>query len=382
MTVADTTITAFRFHEVVVPARPGVINSRSLDKPLHMLPVAGAAAWGVQFDELPKLLMEMDLADGTTALGEFYRDHDWRVVENIARSLLGVAVADLSLQDLPIGLCREYDGFECAIWDGYAKVLGVPLHRLLGGAVRRHVKVGAWSSHRTVEEVGGWAKQYADMGYDCIKFKCDLEDDVVGWCRAIARDAPGLSVIFDPNQRWENAGNARRLLQELAAVGNVLLLEDPIPRWMLNDYAQLRTVSPIPIVLHVSLPYISQGQRAYEAINALQHHAVDGFNFNAGLAKFKTLDAIADSAGVPCWHGSEIDLGVLEAMYVHQVAAAPSCVWPSDIFGRLIRSHDLLATPLQFDPPHVAVPDGPGLGVTVDWEAVAQYRTDQREITQ
>ncbi len=380
MTAAPDTIAAFRFHEVVVPANPGVINSRSLDKPLHMLPVAGAAEWGVQFDELPKLLMEMDLADGTTAYGEFYRDHDWRVVENIARSLLGVAINDLSLQDLPIGLCREYDGFECAIWDAYAKVLKVPLHRLLGGAVRQRVKVGAWSSHRTPDEVGAWVKQYADAGYDCIKFKCDLDDDVGAWCRAIADAAPGMSVILDPNQRWENAGIARGLLNELAPIGNVLLLEDPIPRWMLHDYAQLRAASPIPIVLHVSLPYVTQGQRAYEAISALQHHAVDGFNFNAGLAKFKILDAIADTAGVPCWHGSEIDLGVLEAMYVHQVAAAPSCVWPSDIFGRMIRCHDMLATPLRFDPPYVEVPEGLGLGVSLDWDAIARHKTSERTV--
>src|SRR6185503_2571585 len=108
---------------------------------------------------------------------------------------------------------------------------------------------------------------------------------------------------------------------------------------------------------------------------------VDGFNFNCGLAKFRELDAIAHAANLPCWHGSEVDLGILEAMYVHQSAAAKSCVWPGDIFGRMIRSHDLLETPLAFEPPYVRIPaDGPGLGVKLDAAAIDRFRTSQRTI--
>ena len=148
---------------------------------------------------------------------------------------------------------------------------------------------------------------------------------------------------------------------------------------MLHEYAQLKSNSSIPIVLHVSLPYIYHGQRVHDAIAALQISAVDGFNFNGGLARFQQLDHIASAANLPCWHGSEIDLGILEAMYLHQCAAAASCSWPSDIFGRLIREHDLLASPLDMSPPYAQLPEGPGLGVELDFEAVKQYQVSQRE---
>jgi len=105
---------------------------------------------------------------------------------------------------------------------------------------------------------------------------------------------------------------------------------------------------------------------------------VDGFNLNGGLADFQRLDHVADLAGLPCWHGSEIDLGVLEAAYLHSCAAARSCIWPSDIFGRLIRTHDLLRVPLAVEPPHAHLPTGPGLGVELDHDAVAAHRTEQR----
>jgi muconate cycloisomerase len=365
--------------EVVVPARPGTINSPGIDQPLHKLPVAGRASWSVQFDELPKCILELYLDNGAVGLGELYRDHDWRIVEDISKRLLGTSLGELSRQKLPIALCREYDGFECAIWDAFAKLHSLPLVDLLGGPVQPEVRVGAWSGHRKSEEIKPLAARFAGTGYDCIKFKCDLENDVVAWCQSIADEAPQMQVILDPNERWDTPAQTRRRIDELSEVGNVLCLEDPIPRWMLDDYAKLRQFSAIPIVLHVSLPYIYHGQRVHDAIRALRLAAVDGFNFNGGLVGFQQLDRIAWAAGLPCWHGSEIDLGILEAMYLHQCAAAPSCTWPSDIFGRLIREHDLLTKPLDLRPPVARIPSGAGLGVELDRDAMRHYQTDVRE---
>jgi muconate cycloisomerase len=361
------------FHEVVVPAHPGVINSANLDKPLHMLPVGAKSPWSVQFDRLPKLILRLELSNGVTGFGEFYRDHAWATVAAASENLLGLDLAALSLHDLPLPLCREYDGFECAIWDAYAKSLGLPLYKLLGGHVREKVEVGAWSSHRTLDEVGPLVRRYRDQGFRCIKFKVDLDDDPAGWSAAAAAHAPGMKIIFDPNQRWENTGYVKPIIRELEKVGNTLLLEDPLPKWMLLEYADLRRFSSIPIVQHVSLPYVYQGQRVHDVINLLQHNAVDGFNFNAGLAKFQQMDGIASAANLCCMHGSEVDLGILEAMYLHQAVAARSCHWPSDIFGRMIREHDLLETPLRIEPPFAYVPQGPGLGIAIDDAALERY---------
>lgn len=365
--------------EVIVPARPGTINSPGIHQPLHKLPVAGQESWTVQFDELPKCILELFLDDGVVGFGELYRDHDWRVVESMSRRLIGSQLQDLCRQQLPLAYCREYDGFECALWDAFSKQIGLPLVELLGGQVQKRIRVGAWSGHRELSEIKPLASRIAAAGYDCIKFKCAKEDDVAGWCHAIAEIAPGMHIILDPNERWDTPAVARRRIDALQPVGNVLCLEDPIPRWMLAEYAHLKDYSAIPIVLHVSLPYIYHGQRVHDAIRALQLSAVDGFNFNGGLVGFQQLDRIAAAAGLPCWHGSEIDLGILEAMYLHQCAAAPSCTWPSDIFGRLIREHDLLAAPLALQPPFATLPPGPGLGIQLYRDAIRHYQTDMRE---
>ena len=56
-----------------------------------------------------------------------------------------------------------------------------------------------------------------------------------------------------------------------------------------------------------------------------------------------------------------------------QAVAARSCNWPSDIFGRMIREHDLLETPLRIEPPFAYVPQGPGLGIAIDDAALERY---------
>jgi len=368
------TIRRWRFTEVVVPARPNSINHASLDRPLHMLPMAGQAGWSLQFDQLSKLIVELELDNGVVGLSEFYRGHSWATVEATARRLLGTSLLDFPLQAVPVARCREHNGFELALWDARAKSHGLRLCDFLGGPVRDRVKVNAWSGHRLTEEIGPMAAAFAAQGFDCWKFKCDLEDDVVGWSRAVRQAAPGMSMILDPNERWQHPYEAKRRLRGLAETGNLLCLEDPLPRWMLSEYAALKELGLAAIVLHISLPYVEQGQRIQEAIRAVQCNAVDGFNFNGGLADLQQLDRIATAAGLPCWHGSEVDLGILEAMYVHQATAAPSCTWPSDIFGRMVREHDLLVTPLQIEPPHVKLPTGPGLGVELDRDALAHYR--------
>jgi muconate cycloisomerase len=66
-------------------------------------------------------------------------------------------------------------------------------------------------------------------------------------------------------------------------------------------------------------------------------------------------------------------------MYIHSSAAASTCTWPGDIFGRLIREHDLLTEPLKISPPFAYLPEGPGLGVEPDLKAIEKYLVGKRE---
>jgi muconate cycloisomerase len=64
-------------------------------------------------------------------------------------------------------------------------------------------------------------------------------------------------------------------------------------------------------------------------------------------------------------------------MYIHQVSATQNCIWPSDIFGRLIRGHDLLEKPLTIKNSYAYLPDGKGLGIKLDEEVIKSFKTNE-----
>lgn len=375
-------ITHWTLTEVVVPSRPDSVNSPSLDKPLHQLAHGGKRGFSTQFDAIPKVILEAHTDAGHVGLGEMYRGPTLEQVATAAEQLTDQPLERLNLQDLPIPEGRMYDGLECAVLDAWGRHLGVPLFQLLGGAYRDRVGCSYWTGHRTTEDAARKAKEGKDRGFTCIKFKCDLDDPVVEWCDAIRRACgPGFRVILDPNRRWQSVMETMRRAERLHEVGNVLCLEDPLPRWDFAGYRLLRAKSPIPICMHVSLPYLEMGQMPTDLVQAIREEACDMLNLNGGIYPVKRLADAAALAGLEFWHGSEVDLGILEASYVHKAAACRNCTIPSDIFGRLVREHDLLATPLQFDGGYVRVPQGPGLGVGLDREALRHYATRTLEVS-
>lgn len=376
-------ITRITLDEVVVRARPDSVNSPEIDHALHMLPHGGRAAWSVQFDEIPKLILQIEAANGLVGVGEFYRGVPVQAVLDVSRHLLGANISALNLQALPVPAGRLYDGFETAVLDLVGRMRGLPVYELLGGKYRDTVHAGYWTGHRTTADAARKAREGQEKGFDCIKFKCAHTDPVVAWCEAI-RDAcgPDFKIILDPNQRFENVPTARRLADQLARVGNVLCLEDPIARWDLESLAFLRRQISIPIALHLAIPYAEMGyQHPSDILRALRLDACDFFNFNGGAFPVKRLATFAEAANKPFWHGSEVDLGILEAAYVHKCAACEAATLPSDIFGELVRSDDLIREPLEFSGAQIRVPTGPGLGVDLDREALTKHQTNHWTIT-
>jgi muconate cycloisomerase len=198
---------------------------------------------------------------------------------------------------------------------------------------------------------------------------------VAEWVAAI-RAACGtrIKVLLDPNQRWHDAATTRR---RMAGVDPACMygLEDPIARADYAGFRELRQSLGILVFIHIAIPYLSQGQRAADVLTALREECVDGFNFNGPMAEFVRLADLAALAGKPCWHGSEVDLGLLEVSALHAAAASPACTIPSDLFGELVRENDLIEPGIRFTDGYALVPTGPGLGVELDRAALARYRS-------
>lgn len=347
-----------------------------------MLVSGGRSGWSVEFDSLLKWILRIHTDTGLVGTGETLRAVQAERMRSMARSLLGADPNTMNLRDLPVPYSREYDGFECAIYDLVGRHLDVPVYRLLGGAYRDRIHCSAWFGQREPRDAAERAAELQAMGYDCLKFKGSLSEDPVAICRAIAeRCGRSFRIIIDPNGRWERPAEILPFLRELEALGNVWMLEDPIPRWNLDGFRLLREKGMIPIALHTAIPYMELFQKPQDVLAAIERRAVDYFNLNGPMAWVQKLGDIAEVANIPFWHGSEVDLGILEASYLHAAAAAKMCTLPSDIFGRLIREHDLLETALEYTGDgHFRVPTGPGLGVSLDEDALERYRAGETEV--
>lgn len=360
---------------VSVPARPDSLNSPGTDDA-----DAGFSQryqTGKSWDDFAnqvKWIIELETGDGLVGIGETYRSAEQVSVGMALQEMLSKDVLHLNWRALPVDDPRVYDGIEAAVLDLAGKALGVPVYQLLGGACREWVECSGWTGRRTPEDAARKAREALERGHRVFKFKCADDDPVCDWCAAIQESCgDSIKILLDPNQRWHDVATALRLMKDVPA--NMMYgLEDPITRQDYAGYRELSEQLDIPLFMHIALPYRHQGQRAEDIIDALRARSANGFNFNGPMFAFVQLAGVAALDGLSCWHGSEVDLGILEAAALHACAAAPNCMIPSDLFGELVRVDDLIETPIRFENGQAAVPLGSGLGVELDYEALKHYR--------
>jgi L-alanine-DL-glutamate epimerase-like enolase superfamily enzyme len=256
---------------------------------------------------------------------------------------------------------------ESALWDLFAREIGVPLRTLYGPGDRRLVPVCPAIGRFDPREAGQLAAELAEEGFQAIKFKggrgvaLDLE------ILAAARETTALEVPFrlDPNGAYD-VGQARRLIAGAAEYG-LEYLEQPCPPGQLAETAALRRSSEVPIALDeevVGPENIVQIHAAAAAdVVLLELHAV------GGLGRLLEAVATAKACGLPLGVHAAYSTGVRTAGVLHLVAAQPAFCYAPDTLYHDLRE-DVLATRLELVEGVLTVPTGPGLGVEVDREHI------------
>jgi muconate cycloisomerase len=358
-------ITSVDIWTVVVPTIPGRVHSPEL------VPKAG-------WDEVPKHLIRLNTDTELCGLGETDRGLPLEQVREGARLLLGRDPEGLTLQnlyagpgdgseDLPeVGRGPAYAAFEMAVFDLVGKARGLPVHALLGGAVRGRVRADYWMGQQTPEDSRRSVERALNLGFKGVKIKCQIEDPMVARMKAILEvGGRDFKVTVDPNERFRTAEQTIALARELEPLGNVEVFEDPIPKSDLEGYLRIHEEISQPVAMHL-------GDGA-SILRALKAGVVDCFNLGGTLVGFQRNAAVAAAAGMRCWHGSGNDLGIVDTAYVHAAAAAPNCTLASDFVGSWTREDDLIREPIPFVDGHVLTPMQPGLGVELDTAALGRY---------
>lgn len=258
---------------------------------------------------------------------------------------------------------------ECALTDLHARSLEISVDRFFGGRWRDRVPTDYWAGRVTPEYAARCAQRGKDLGFRGIKLKTALEDPNVERLEAI-RDAVGeeFHVTVDPNGRFYRFDDAWRTIHAMDQVGNLRILEDPFPRFHLEEFVALRKKITARLVVHVDpiesfWSVLSSG--AAGGLNLDSHHV--------GPFQWRLLAGAAEAANLLIWHGGGCDLGVNTAWHLQLASCAPNCRLPGDQSGPWLREHHLLKTSFQVENGGVLVPTGPGIGVDVDLDAVNQY---------
>lgn len=356
-------ITDVDIARVVVPMRPDTTNGAQFgERPFQLEPIH---------------ILQVHTDEGLVGLGETARNLLPETVEAACAPLVGLDPLAVNLQDLastrvvgetplaPLGGSRAYSGIEMALCDLVGKALGVPAYKLLGGTYRDRVAVSYWTGTRTPDDLARIAGLAWEQGFRALKYKCRYGEPHPEQVRAVASQVPGLELVVDFNTDLRRPIEAVRMAERIADCDNILVWEDPIPHWDWNWYAHLRQRVNVPIAAHLGQPT--------DVIGAIKADAVDYLNLGGGMFEFVRLADIADAAGIPCWHGAGLELGIAGASHLHACAAAQGCTLPSDTLGSVLREDDLVVEGIAVRDGLASVPQGPGLGVELDEEALRRY---------
>ncbi|WP_135822264.1 mandelate racemase/muconate lactonizing enzyme family protein [Halostella litorea] len=270
-------------------------------------------------------------------------------------------------------------GVDAALHDALGKGMGRPVYELLGGptaadrSLPLHHTVGIKPPEAVREEVAA----AAERGFSAFKLKVGADDHDADRRRleAVREACPDARIRVDANGTW-HPGEAVRAIRSLNdAADGIVFVEQPVPQ---DDRAGLRRVRAAvePSVMADEGCYTPADVAALASADA-----VDAINVKpakaGGLAGATRVAAVAAAHGLPCYVGGMLELTVGAAAAAHFALASPERAYPT---GLLNADADgaLVADPGRWDPdgPTFSVPDDPGLGVSVDTDAVERYRTD------
>jgi O-succinylbenzoate synthase len=257
---------------------------------------------------------------------------------------------------------------EMACWDLFAKAQGVPLARLLGGErdrVKVGVSVGIQDSPATLVRV---VTGFLDEGYGRIKLKIEPGHDVA-FTRAVREAYPDILLQVDANSAYTlETATAFRDMDDL----DLLLIEQPLSNDDIVDHAALQRELRTPICLDESIHSPEDARHAFELGSCRIINIKPGRV--GGHRRSREIHDFCRSREAPVWCGGMLETNIGRA---HNVALAslPGFTLPGDIsasaryYARDIARPDFVLN----DDSTITVPDGPGIGVELDREALRSF---------
>lgn len=378
LTSSDTRIAEVRVTPIAF-ADPPLLNNAGCHEPFAL-----------------RSIIEVETESGIVGLGESYGSKSvLDALADLVLSLPGLDITDLNGLRRKAQNCfnnhqsfyvenerllpRVVAAIEVALWDAFGKSTGYRVCDLLGGQVRRSVPFSAYLFYKfgqhfgdystdtwgealspdgLVEQAGRMKEMY---GFGAIKLKAgvfDPEEEIEGLI-ALNKAFPNSPLRIDPNGGW-TVDTTLRLLPKLD--GLIEYLEDPTVG--IDGNAKVQAATDIPLATNmyvVSQDHLPRNMSADAFRVILSDH-----HYWGGLQASRELAQICKIWGLGLSMHSNSHLGISLAAMVHLAAATSNLTYDCDTHYPWQTDEIIEGGKLQFRNGALEVPEGPGLGVTLD----------------
>jgi D-galactarolactone cycloisomerase len=357
-------------------------------------PFAYSRAW---YDTRTAMVVEIATDTGLTGWGECYGPARMTaaVVQGMAPWLIGAEALRTEYLWREIyarlrdhgqkGLVIEgLSGIDIALWDIKGKHFGVPVHRLLGGPVRSAVQAYATGLYRRksgeplkylAEEAAG----YVAEGFRAVKLKVGfgVEEDAAV-TRAV-RDAigPAVGLMVDANHAYDATAAIR--LGRMIEPHDIGWFEEPVPPEDVAGYRAVKAALSIPVA-GGECEFTRFGFRdllVARAVDIVQPDTCAA----GGLTECRKIADMAEAFGIrtnPHVWGTGIAIAASLQLLAVLPAHTPPSLNPVEPLLEFDRTEHpirqaVLTRPIEHAGGMVRVPDGPGLGIEIDRDALARF---------
>ncbi len=266
-------------------------------------------------------------------------------------------------------------GIDIALWDILGKVVGLPIHTLLGGCYRDKVMMYAsigGGADMTISQMVKRVESYLDQGFKAIKIRMDwgaMRQDVdpkkdyemfKAVKELIGDDIP---LSFDANNGY-SVSTAIAQGRKFEQIG-IYHYEEPVAQYDYAGIAEVANALDVPV---------SAGEHEYNRwqfrdlieqakVDIIQPDVVKCGGISE-MSKIAVLGSIYNKHFVP--HQTQPTIGTVANLHI--CCAIPNATRPQEFTGRNPQLDELFKEPLVFEDGYIHIPKKPGLGLEIDNE--------------
>jgi L-alanine-DL-glutamate epimerase-like enolase superfamily enzyme len=346
MRIVDFRITRFQFKRDRIIGDSQVRAENVFVAALELVGENGATGLGFVQSLFHPLPTELELV-------RIFREEQWGAIEGMEAGALAYRVTRPRGGNNRVSSLPFSEGLQQAVWDLFAKSVGLPLWKLLGGQRDRlPVYASGLDFHLTDNEFSTLFAAAAAQGFTAFKIKVghpDIERDLHRLALLRREVGTAATVMVDANEAWSPKQALANLELMRRAGHHIHWLEDPVLRNDFSGLQMLRQASGSTLINAGEYLDVT-GKRAL-----LEAGGTDVLNVHGHVTDVMRIGWLAADMGVPVVLGNTfLELGINMALALPDVAMleysfqnfehlveTPFAIHDGQIFGSYAPGHGL-----------------------------------------